>query len=417
MAGGVNTLMTSLHGPGHSVGDRPRRYMADRGPSIDSEKAFSDLWERSLELRPEVIGRDGKSYEVVFPGVRNQGPGPDFKGAVLRYEGRTIGGDVELHLDSRGWRAHGHHDDLRYRGVVLQVVLKAQSGSSDAMMPPTAEARFEVPSEHCSSETPPAEMPDLAALGFQRFLAKSAGFRLEIEAVSKPDQVVYVSFLDAMGYARNRRPFRDLAGRVPFDTFSLLVGEPRSTAEFAVLSALAVGGGLLADVERSEAFQMRKIARALGVRRQVSPRAWSRFRVRPSNAPLTRIRGVAPLLAASVRVGLVRTLESIFEHERVSGLIRTVERRPLIGHGLAVTVVANVILPALHAVSLLRGGAGARLIECAFAEMQAPPADAVTRGVNAALGLDVRPRLAIEHFGLHMLARSESWPGASKSPA
>lgn len=417
MAGGISALVTSLTRIGTSVDDRPRRYMADRGPSIDSEKAFSDLWEQSLELRPEIVGRDGKSYEVVFPGVRNQGPGPDFKGAVLRYEGRNIGGDVELHLDSRGWRAHGHHGDPRYRGVVLQVVLKAQSGSSDAMMPPTAEARFEVPSEHCSSETPPAEMPDLVALGFQRFLAKSAGFRLEIETVSKPDQIVYVSLLDSMGYARNRRPFRDLASRVPFDMFSLLAGEPRSTAEFAVLSALAVGGGLLADVERSEAFQMRKIARALGVRRQVSPRAWSRFRVRPSNAPLTRVRGVAPLLAASVRAGLVRTLENVFEQERVSGLISTVERRPFIGHGLAVTVVSNVILPALHAVSLLRGGAYSHLIEGAFAEMQAPPADAVTRGVSAALGLDVRPRLAIEHFGLHMLARSESWPGASRSPA
>ena len=70
-----------------------------------------------------------ESYEVLFPGVRNQGAGPDFKGAVLRRDGKTIGGDIELHLDPSGWRAHGHHGDSRYRGVVLQVVLKCQPGT------------------------------------------------------------------------------------------------------------------------------------------------------------------------------------------------------------------------------------------------------------------------------------------------
>ena len=395
------------------IGESEGSYSAEPGPLVTSEKAFADLWERSLELRPEIVGSDGKSYEILFPGVKNQGAGPDFKGAVLRHDVSTIGGDVELHLDSSGWRAHGHHGDPRYRGVVLQVVLKARGDKGGAPVPPTAEARFRKVVDGPSDRGPPIKASDLELLGIRRFRAKSAGFKFEFESVADPDQVVYASLLDAMGYARNRRPFRALADRVPFRTFAGLANEPSSSAVFAVVSALVVGGGLLADVQQFELLQMRRLARNMGVKQQVSPGAWSRFRVRPNNSPVSRIRGVAPLIATSLHTGLIGTLASVFDREGVAGLIREVERRPLIGRGLAVTVVANVMLPALHGYLMFKGSAFGSL-ERAFIEAPAPPQDAVTRGVCAVLGLDLRPTLASQHFGLHALARAKSWPGAGR---
>ncbi len=388
-----------------------------RESPIPSEKAFSDLWERSLELHPELTGRDGEDYEILFPGVRNQGAGPDFKGAVLKRDGETIGGDIELHLDPSGWRGHGHHGDPRYRGVVLQVVLKAGRGRSYAEMPPTAEARFDTAGERPLSLMSQLEAPDIEELGVRRFLAKSAGFRLEMESATSPDQVVYESLLDAMGYARNRKPFRILARRVPLSTFLSLKGEPTSTREFAVLSALVVGGALVADLDHIEQVQMRRIARQMGVKSCLSPKSWNRFRVRPTNAPVSRLKGITPLIAQGTRDGLINSLEAVFEREGVRGLIREVESRPYIGRGLAVTVVANVIVPALHAYSLFSHAGEYHLIEEAFREMPSPPQDEVTRGISSVLGLDVRPRLATQHFGLHALARSRSWPGSGASAA
>ena len=70
--------------------------------------------------------------------------------------------------------------------------------------------------------------------------------------------------------------------------------------------------------------------------------------------------------------------------------------------------VSNVVLPALRSIAI---GEDARRIETAFAEMPAPPGDAVTRGVSAALGLNAKPKTAAEHSGLHWLARQKSWPG------
>lgn len=410
-------MVSGLFRSDRCVAERQARYRSVRESSIASEKAFSDLWERSLELKPLLRGRDGETYEVIFPGVRNQGAGPDFKGAVLRRDGSTIGGDVELHLDSSGWRAHGHQGDSRYRGVVLQVVLKARQDRGGAPAPPTAEARFELDESARSEPLPSREVPDLEELGFGRFMAKSAGFRLEAEESGSPDQVLYESLMDAMGYARNRKPFRALARRVPFATFSGLAEEPVATAEFAVFSALAVGGGLTSELEGSERIQARRIARRMGVGGSVSPSEWSRFRVRPTNAPVSRMRGIAPLIARSVRGGLADSLEAVFDQEGVPGLIRQVEHSPYIGRGLAVTVVANVVAPALHANSLASSTHKRRRLESAFREMPSPPQDAVTRGVSSVLGLDVRPRLATHHFGLHALARSRSWPGTGVSAA
>ena len=230
-----------------------------------------------------------------------------------------------------------------------------------------------------------------------------------------PDQVLYEALLDALGYARNRKPFRTLARRVPFDTFSVLSGEPISTTEFAIFSALVVGGGLVTDLDQLKQIQVRRLARQMGVRSCFSPSSWNRFRVRPTNAPASRLRGIAPLIARSTGAGLVSALKAVFELEGVRGLIREVESRPYIGRGFAVTVVANVVVPALHAFSPPHNAGERQRIEKAFREMPSPPQDAVTRGVSSVLGLDVRPKLASQHFGLHALARSKSWPGSGVS--
>ena len=385
--------------------------MEHRAAAIKTEKAFSDLWERSLDLRPRVVGTDDEPYEILFPGVRNQGAGPDFRGAVLRHNGRTVGGDVELHLDSRGWRAHGHHRDPNYRGVVLQVVLKTRGHRDDPQVPPTAEARFAASDGDGPGGSAPRRRPDLEHLGFGRFLAKSAGYRLAMESTQGPDQVVYAALLDAMGYAHNRRPFRTLAGRVRYAGFSRLAGEPAAAARFAILSTLVVGGNLLDDVDHHERLQMRRVSRQLRGGRRLARDEWSGFRVRPNNVPAKRIRGIAPLLARHLRTGLLRGLEVTFDREGTPGLIGEVEHRPFIGAGLALTVAANVALPVLHASAMLEGLGGEVRLESAFREMRAPPSDSVTRGVSAALGLNQRPRLASEHFGLHVLARMKAWPG------
>lgn len=64
---------------------------------------------------------DGSPIEVVSPGVWNAEGGPDFKKAHLKIGGRSVRGDVEIHLRDEGWQQHRHHLDPLYNQVVLHI--------------------------------------------------------------------------------------------------------------------------------------------------------------------------------------------------------------------------------------------------------------------------------------------------------
>lgn len=378
--------------------------MAVLEANITSEKRFSDLWERSIELRPDVVDGDGNRYEVVFPGVRNQAAGPDFKGAVLRRDGRTFGGDVELHLEQSGWRAHGHHADPAYDGVVLQVVLRLVRNPDHFTGPPTATATF--PERAAESSSLPEISPsDLEELGVQRFLAKSAGFRLELDAGASPDQIVYQGMMEAMGYARNRKPFLALSRAAPLSLFTPLKDEPRRTAEFGVFAALAIVGNVLERVASPERDQIRRVASMLGARSRLSARDWSMFRVRPSADPVNRMRAMGFILASGLGESLSERMQAVFEHGGANGLAKVVSDAPHIGRGFALVIASNVLLPCLYAIHPSDG------IVSEFQKMPSPPGDSVTRGIAKALGERIRPANAAQHSGLHALAKSRSWPG------
>ena len=386
-------------------------------PEISSEKSFSDLWERALALKPTVVDRDGNSYEIVFPGIRNSGPGPDFRGAVLKHSGRTVGGDVELHMDPSGWRAHGHHVDSNYNGVVLQVVLRTGSGLPSAQSPPTAVATFDISAADDETKQTPVGEAELERLGVERFVAKSAAYRLHMESGADADQAMYRGVMEAMGYARNRRPFLALAGALPISGFAGLRDEPESSARFAVFAALVVCGGLVERADAAERAQVQRVTRRLGVRRRLRPEDWSMFRVRPVNSPLRRIRGMAHIVVGCRRGGLLSEMHTAFDRSGARGLVDTISASPFIGEGLSRTVVTNAVLPALHAWWSLNRSGNSQLAVEAFRRMPAPPLDAVTRGVVPALygqsgaGASKNgPKNAAQHSGLHALARSASWP-------
>ena len=380
--------------------------MADALAQITSERQFSDLWERALDLRPDVVDAKGNRYEVVFPGIRNQGAGPDFTGAVLSRDGRTYGGDVELHLEQSGWRAHGHHRDPAYNGVVLQVVLRLAQNPSPNTSPPTAIVSFPAnsPVAPTSPNISPARLEDL---GVERFIAKSAGFRLELDAGVSPDQLMYQGLMEALGYARNRKPFLALSRAAPLSVFESLRKEPPATVEFGIFAVLAMVGNMLERAPTPEQSQIRRVASSMGTHCRLSESDWSMFRVRPHSHPINRMRAVAYILASCLDEGLSGRMRAIFERGGAKALLKAVSDAPLVGRGLALVIAANVLLPCLYGLRPSEGIVGE------FRKMPSPPADSVTRGVANALGARFNPANAAQHSGLHALSKSLSWPGGA----
>lgn len=62
------------------------------------------------------------SISLISVGMHNQLAGPDFFNAQLYIENQLWAGNVEIHLKSSDWYAHGHEADPSYDSVILHVV-------------------------------------------------------------------------------------------------------------------------------------------------------------------------------------------------------------------------------------------------------------------------------------------------------
>ena len=84
-------------------------------------EAALQTWWASLTPGTRFETLEGHRLEVVHPGIRNRGPGPDFTHAHQAFNGEVVRGCVEIHRAARAWTRHGHHADPRYRDVILHV--------------------------------------------------------------------------------------------------------------------------------------------------------------------------------------------------------------------------------------------------------------------------------------------------------
>lgn len=93
-----------------------------------SEAFLQWIWQNGLFDRNGLQTECGKPIQILELGEHNITDGPDFKSSRLEIDGVVWHGNVELHLKSRDWYAHGHQHDEHYNSVILHVVA---SGKSD----------------------------------------------------------------------------------------------------------------------------------------------------------------------------------------------------------------------------------------------------------------------------------------------
>lgn len=301
--------------------DRPRSYTAQRM----AEDQLSLLWYSDVCVSAQLRTRGGRRVRVLYRGLPNGDRGPDYLGAVVSLgRGRPRSGDIELHLRSSQWRAHGHHLDARYNGVVLHVVWEDDNPgptvlSSGRQVPVLALAGVlqlqrppAFPEEPCRQEPG----PDLSRLcqvldraGLDRFWGKSA--RLEGDMSILPaGEVLYQSLSESLGYSHNKASFRRLAASLPLAVLEgYLWGQDPSRRE-AMAEALLMGAAGLLPTQRGlgpgPGWPSLLEARWEGSGREghLAPADWS-LGVRPDNHPVRRLAGLACMVVASLEEGLV----------------------------------------------------------------------------------------------------------------
>ena len=104
------------------------------------------VW-KNQKFQKAHLGTTSKEFvEVMDAGQHNFSSGPDFFNARVRVSGQEWAGNVEVHLKSSDWYAHGHEKDPNYDNVVLHVVWEddADIFRKDGSSIPTLELRERV---------------------------------------------------------------------------------------------------------------------------------------------------------------------------------------------------------------------------------------------------------------------------------
>ena len=366
------------------------------------ESLLARIWRHQWINKGTLTTAGGQRVLVLHPGwENNDDSGPDFRHALIGMNGESpVSGDVELHLRSHEWEAHGHHKNPNYDSVVLHVVLwdggrETSPLNNGKEVPILALSPYlrgtlqelrrvtqpSLPGWACSEvfqRRGKASVEDvLAKAGKGRFYLKAWRFKKRM-ADMEIDQVLYEGFMRALGYAKNKRPFEKLAQLLPLD---VLAG-PAGRGGLVEIQALMLGtAGLLpqqrygkgisfSGCDKLEAERLEQVWDSFGTRQTMKESDWRFFRIRPENLPPRRIVAAGYLLSRHGTALLEKVLDVVGQaHSPVQGEL---ERsfmvrgegywashfdfgigagceRSLIGQGRAREIIVNVLLPCLFA--------------------------------------------------------------------
>src|SRR4051812_42520905 len=283
------------------------------------ELTLAKVWQAQWLVPGPWRTTDGRRVQVRYRGRWSAGFGPDFTDAQLELDGQPVTGAVEIHRQAMDWRAHGHHLDPAYNAVVLHVVMeddevpcRTRDGRTVPVLvlaPLLAGSLVEFPAASaplgglgdtpCARDFLATDADDLRRIvgraGDERLALKAAGMEARF-AATPPGDVLYVAFLDALGYSANRAPMAALAATLPLhDLETVVLAHPPEMREHAAAALLLGSGGFLDETPPAfvaHGDRLRDMWHTYqGARTEAptTPFAWETARVRPANHPARRL--------------------------------------------------------------------------------------------------------------------------------
>jgi len=209
-----------------------------------AETVLHQVWLWQWRLPETMTTTDGRVLRVLRPGWWNYGPGPDFQAAVLTVDGAVRFGDVEVHLTTAEWSAHGHGADRRYGQVVLHVVYESTGRTVyhrdrpeaipelalRSYIPPTAWSEFPVGLVCARRPTAPMCLTYLSAwkgealralvehMGYVYLVERTRSAARAIAAGEAPLQTLYRSLARGLGYVPVKHVLEGLARDLDWPT-------------------------------------------------------------------------------------------------------------------------------------------------------------------------------------------------------
>lgn len=310
------------------------------------EEAVVSIWLDQPWGRLPIRDVKGRLVEIISPGWRNHGPGPDLKDAVFRYRGKDIEkGDAEVHVRSSDWIAHGHGGDPAYDNTRLHIVLYCDSTRDPRMtssgrslieleLGPMCAAIIDRIRAGGSLSTGPGGLDNvtgdcgakiaeagaekagrtLDAAGEGRMLLKSRRFAGAVKD-GKGEDALYEGLCEALGYSVYKRQFGLVAKTAPLGLLRAVAGavEPAERSDTFEAVFFGVAGLAPGDIQvvndfdeesRKYFLTLRERWERVSARHGITPLCgeehWPFKGTRPANYPMRRLAGLARFLAAHI---------------------------------------------------------------------------------------------------------------------
>ena len=319
---------------------------------------------------------------------------------------------TEIHIQSNGWKQHGHDGDPRYTNVRFHIVYFQGMEIPGLIQIPlqdvlATDPRFSFenidltayPYSIPSGDFPLLGMhPDqkiqwLESAGEERLRLKAERFAFAMQS-REPDQLLWEELMATLGYKNNKAPFRQLAAILPFTRLQSLAQTPDEA--YALL--LGLSGLLLANPDPAWDAPTRRFIRSTWdfwwkqsaeLKEQALEKSeWTLAGIRPANHPVRRLMAAAHYAFKIPELADHKTLLTEFPSNYWNRHISWKTKcnpTALVGAARANAIVTNILVP-WHAAT----GAGKLNICCLPIE---PTNSIIRQTAHTLFGPDHSPKV------------------------
>jgi len=201
------------------------------------EEYLHYLWRENKFQSKDLKLTSGESVEVLDAGWYNTDAGPDFFSGRVKIDGVIWSGNIEFHVKSSDWYAHGHHHDSAYDNVILHLVYEDNIDVSiGGRLLPTIELKNSIDNNHLKIyDGLFQEFRDPKCANILKNDHQVVEQQLEIALLQrlqrKSDEVLeqlhgreynrrealFLCLLQAFGTTTNKLPFQELGQRLSFE--------------------------------------------------------------------------------------------------------------------------------------------------------------------------------------------------------
>ena len=298
------------------------------------------VWKYKLYESTNLVTNEGKTIEIIDPGVYNTNAGPDFFNAKIKMDGKIWAGNVEIHTAASDWYKHRHYEDKAYNSVVLHVVeildapeIFDQSGRSIPQwvmkIPEHIQTNYQfllhsdlsVPCLSMIKEIPEIYLSDWKNALLTERLERKTNTLLQLLDEYKNDwnEVFYITLARNFGFGINNDAFERLAKSLPL---KIVLKHQDSPAQMEALF-LGQAGLLEEEPEGKDEYytKLRKEYLFLWKKyklKTLEPYIFKNLRIRPNNFPHIKILQLAGIVGK--KQGLFAQMLEITEEEKLHAL-------------------------------------------------------------------------------------------------